>query len=629
VSAGLLSELGTGPTREIFFPHPLIHAAVYAGLTPAQRSFLHSRAAGLTAGDSALAHRLAAATVPDDALAAELEARAADALVTGDLRRAALRLGQAADASEQPQDRHRRLLAACEAALIAGDLTTVEANLGELENLAGPRRDALLAWVAFLNDHLLLAKTLLDRAWMDIEASKAEKPFLGATVALRQGFLALLRLSPDEAVAWAAKAGQYGVSDVTPLARTVEHMAMGHVGRGSEALADRAATGLGPGPRLARMSELTVRAILKLVTDDLDGADRSADGVLGQLGAGPQMGLATLAASTRAEIHYRRGDLEAAVIAAELGVVMAHDSGAAAALTTAHAIAVWPLAAQGSWDRAEAHLRAAQARAGESPAARLWVTAAAWAVSCARGDAEAMLEAARDFRAAGRIPELGFFPFGPLLAEPLIMLGRVDEALDDLVAFEESARELGRASALLTAARVRGLLESARNDHRAAAAAFSSGLDLARNLPFRLEAARLHAAWGAALLRSGERRAGRAQLAEAQAQLTGMGAQAYAALAEPPAPGDPGGRARDDRDVLTRGETAVVGLVMLGLSNAQVAERLVVSRKAVEYHLSNVYAKLGISSRTQLVLKLGTPGLPAAADPGELPSGEPGWAKVP
>lgn len=629
VTAGLLLELGAGPAREVSFPHPLIRAAIYSGLSPAERASLHNLAAGLMADDAALEHRLAAAIVPDDALAGELEAGATDALVTGDLRLAAVRFGQAADASERPADRRRRLLAACEAALDAGDAGTVEASLGELEQLAGPERDALLARLATRHDRLGAAQSLLDRAWLEIADGKGENLPLAATVALRQAYLALLRLSPDEATAWAATAARYAVSEVAPRARAAGHMAMGYAGRGNEALASPRPAGWETSPESARMDELAVRATLKLVTDDLDGAGRSVDVILGRMVVAPQAGFATLAASIRAEISYRRGELDAAVTAAELGVVIAQDSGAAAALTMAHATAVWPLAAQGDWEQAEAHLKAAYARAGESAAARLSVTAAAWAVACARGDAEAMLEAARDFHAERRIAEPGFFPFGPVLTEPLIMLGQVDEALDDLVVFEASARRLGRLSAQLTAARMRGLLELARNDQHAARLALSAGLDLARKLPFRLEAARLQAAWGVALLQGGERCAGRAQLAEAHSDLAGMGAHAYAALVESAEPRRASVRGRGPGGILTRSETTVVRLVMSGLSNAEVAERLVVSRKAVEYHLSNVYAKLGISSRTQLVLKLGTLGLPAAADTGVLSRSNPGGARVP
>jgi DNA-binding CsgD family transcriptional regulator len=40
--------------------------------------------------------------------------------------------------------------------------------------------------------------------------------------------------------------------------------------------------------------------------------------------------------------------------------------------------------------------------------------------------------------------------------------------------------------------------------------------------------------------------------------------------------------------------------VARGMTNPEVAERLYVSRKAVEYHLSNIYAKMGVSSRREL-----------------------------
>ena len=41
-------------------------------------------------------------------------------------------------------------------------------------------------------------------------------------------------------------------------------------------------------------------------------------------------------------------------------------------------------------------------------------------------------------------------------------------------------------------------------------------------------------------------------------------------------------------------------LVAQGLSNPEVAEQLYISRKAVEYHLRNIYGKLAITSRREL-----------------------------
>lgn len=51
---------------------------------------------------------------------------------------------------------------------------------------------------------------------------------------------------------------------------------------------------------------------------------------------------------------------------------------------------------------------------------------------------------------------------------------------------------------------------------------------------------------------------------------------------------------------LTPAERDVVALVADGLTNQQVAERLVISRRTVQTHLTHVFAKLGIRSRTEL-----------------------------
>ena len=49
----------------------------------------------------------------------------------------------------------------------------------------------------------------------------------------------------------------------------------------------------------------------------------------------------------------------------------------------------------------------------------------------------------------------------------------------------------------------------------------------------------------------------------------------------------------------------MAGLVAEGLQTKQVAARLFVSPKTVEGHLSHIYAKLGVRSRTELAHRLG------------------------
>jgi NarL family two-component system response regulator LiaR len=50
---------------------------------------------------------------------------------------------------------------------------------------------------------------------------------------------------------------------------------------------------------------------------------------------------------------------------------------------------------------------------------------------------------------------------------------------------------------------------------------------------------------------------------------------------------------------LTEREREVLALMVKGLNNAEIAERLVVSRSTIKVHVSNILSKLGATSRTE------------------------------
>ena len=69
------------------------------------------------------------------------------------------------------------------------------------------------------------------------------------------------------------------------------------------------------------------------------------------------------------------------------------------------------------------------------------------------------------------------------------------------------------------------------------------------------------------------------------------------------AAGDDGAGTVDDPvGVLTDREVEVLGLVAHGCSNAEIASRLVISRRTAEHHVQHIYTKIGVSSRAAATL---------------------------
>jgi DNA-binding CsgD family transcriptional regulator len=163
----------------------------------------------------------------------------------------------------------------------------------------------------------------------------------------------------------------------------------------------------------------------------------------------------------------------------------------------------------------------------------------------------------------------------------------------------EGTQSSGTDWALGIEARSRALL----SDGTAAEALYREAIERLGRTRIRTELGRGHLVYGEWLRRERRRRDAREQLRTAHAMLTDMGAGAFAERArrELAATGATARkRTAETRGELTPQEAQVAGLARDGLSNPDIAARLFISPRTVEYHLRKVFAKLDISSRRAL-----------------------------
>ena len=186
--------------------------------------------------------------------------------------------------------------------------------------------------------------------------------------------------------------------------------------------------------------------------------------------------------------------------------------------------------------------------------------------------------------------------------EALILLGRLDEAAALLSRTEARARTLERASVVAACERCRGLFAAAEQRFDDAEEAFRRALDVHGRTAIPLERARTLLALGSLLRRMRRNRDGRETLEQAHAQFVQLGAAVWAQAAGREL-ARIGGRA-PSRGELTPTEERVAALVVEGQTNREVAAALFVTERTVEYHLANIYRKVGVRSRTELARRL-------------------------
>jgi DNA-binding CsgD family transcriptional regulator len=608
-----------GPTAEaglaefgarVRFRHPLMRSAAYRSAPEQDRQEAHRALAEATDPvadpDRRAWHRAQAAPGPDEGVAAELERSAGRALARGGLAAAAAFLEHAAALTPDPARRAGRTLAAAEAQLRAGAfgkalelLATAEAGL--LDERQSARVDWLRGQVAFASGQASDAAPLLLKAarrFEPLDDDLAREIYLDAWQAAQiAGHLA----------------GGGDSEEVSRAARALPPPK--HPPRPADLLLDGLALLVTDGPAAA--APVLRRATRAFARSDVPVAERLRWGRMApisgaalwddegyrlverpvqlarEVGALDQL---PMLLNQLASAAAWRGDFAAAA-----ALIAEADAVCEATGARIPPYAALMLAAFGLVREAEAVplIQAAleQAAAAGQGAAVTWTHWAAARLYIGLGRYADALTAAR--QVSERAPAHSGMRVLPELIEAAARTRNPDVASDALGRLAEWTQAGGTDWGLGIEARCRALLA----EGQAAEALYREAISRLGRTPMRPELARAHLLYGEWLRRQRRRTDGREQLRAAVQMLENIGMEAYAGRArrELRAAGGTARQAAITAAVqLTAQEAQIARLAAGGLSDPEIASRLFLSPRTVQYHLGKVFTKLGITSRDRL-----------------------------
>jgi DNA-binding CsgD family transcriptional regulator len=324
---------------------------------------------------------------------------------------------------------------------------------------------------------------------------------------------------------------------------------------------------------------------------------------------------AVIAQLDRAHFHLANlllnsGEWDEALVHARVALSVVVDERRVWMEAQAHAAISGLLASRGEWDAAADHAKTAGGAAAALGTSEAVFTAriADSNLARARDEPQGVVDALAPLAGSGKPGGITMFTslgWWPTLIVATVECGDTRGAIGQVDQLDVAATERG----LDLRARIVGLrarVAVAEGRPSEAISGFEAAIDLLGPDDPMLDRALLHHAFGRLLLAQRNRRKAADQLRVAHDLLARSGAEPFRRRVEADleACGIRGGSPASGRVrsalALTDREHDVATLVAKGRTNREAAAELYMSEKAVEYHLGNVFAKLGIRSRRQL-----------------------------
>lgn len=609
-AGGLVIPLDTGETL-VRMRDAVTRRAVLDEVGPEARAALHARAVDVVDGAAArLRHGWFAARLPADELAGRMAAEAAAQAKAGSWACAGELLELAARATSDPEVAGQRLLAAADAQVGAGDVAGATRHLAELESLREtPERNAVLGYVAVVRGRSGEASGRLGRAW---ELTNARRDPGGASVIAQRHVLhSLANCQAQELLSWADRALELAPPDAPAAIESaaIRGLAAAVVGSADQALGEYASLvgSVQNGAVAARVRMAS--GWLHLATDSPEEARQELESAVPTDHLGGSLRISLWARAWLARVQFHTGDWTAALRTATTGAGLAEQSGMALLFPLLQWTRAQVHTLRGDWSSAERCLRQLRVSGQDYPIMRIPAALAQAAWHEARADYAAVVRTLSFLTepwAQEWVSSPGFWPWADVYANALVVTGRLDDAESFLQPQEERTARAGHASATARLAYARGRWHGQHGDLDAARDRFTTAIELLERVPYPYDLARVHFAFGQTLRRAGRRAEADTVLSTARAQFASLGAATYVTRCERElaAGGVHTARSTDAHSVdLTPQESAVARLVAEGRTNKETAAELFLSVKTVQYHLTRIYAKLGIRSRSQLAAR--------------------------
>ncbi|ORA31657.1 helix-turn-helix transcriptional regulator [Mycobacterium aquaticum] len=603
--AGLLDRVSPLEPR---LRDPMTRAALLDIMGVRAAGAAHRHAADIVGDPVARLQHLVAATPTLDAeLAADVDRLARERGAEGSWASAATLFRDASRLTPDRLLREERLTLAVDALVAAGDCGAAAALVPAVESLREtPLRNAVLAYLAILRGRATEAEVRLRRAWDIVNIER--DPETAALIAQRYVLHTLVRCRGDEVVDWADTALRLANPD-SPAgieSAAIRGLGLAAAGHPAEATAayDQVAARL---PHGAQAQRVTMgRGWLQFIRDDVETARSNLETAVATAALGGSTRITLWALGWLARVQFVCGDWDDALASVEAGRTLAQTSGIAIVTPLLEWTATQIHALRGNWADAHAAVRAADVVTQDYEMMKIPVLLARAYVAEADADyakVRRVLEPLTAMAAGTSLTEPGYWPWPDMLANAMVLGGDLDAADEFLRPHERRAAEREHRSAMARLGYARGRLLGARGDLPAARAAFERALQLLDGLPLRYDTARVNFAYGQTLRRAGKRREADAVISTARDIYLALGAETYVQRCERELKAGGLHLMRGSRDSveLTPQEDAVSSLVAQGLSNREVAAELYVSPKTVQYHLTRIYAKLGVRSRAELV----------------------------